>query len=92
MQTAVVQIGNGDDKLSQSRWSDFAADVKAAVERAGKVHFSSGSHPFDPWQNACFVVELAPEAEAPLREQLARLRDQYEQESIALIVAETEFI
>ena len=92
MQTAVVQIGNGDDKLSQSRWSDFAADVKAAVERAGKVHFSGGSHPFDPWQNACFVAELRSGGEGPLREELARLRDESVQESIAVIVAETEFI
>lgn len=92
MLTAVVQIGNGDDKLSQSRWSEFAAEVKAAAERAGKVHFSGGSHTCEPWQNACVIVELKPAAEATLREELVRLRDVYNQESIALIIAQTEFL
>lgn len=40
MKTATIQIGNSDDKLTQSEWSDFVSAIKDAVQRfSERIHF-----------------------------------------------------
>jgi hypothetical protein len=56
MTTVVIQIGNSDNKLTQSEWADFVGTVHDAVMcLAGEIHFSGGSTWSAPWQNACWV-------------------------------------
>ena len=41
MKTVTLQIGNGDDKLSQPAWHDFVLAMKALIERhCETLHFS----------------------------------------------------
>jgi hypothetical protein len=100
MPTVYISIGNSDDKLSQTDWSSYVLDVDRAFEAAvryegARVHGRWYSLPTEPWQNACWCAEwhedLALVVEA-LRRKLQRVAADYQQESIAWAVAETEFI
>lgn len=87
-----VQIGNSDDKLRQSRWAMFIMDTLNAVADFGGLHFSGGSRPEAHWQNYCFVV-VGLEAKLPkLKNDLRGLAAAYNQDSIAIIVGQTEFV
>lgn len=91
MKTVTIQIGNSDDRLTQKRWSEFCVWVGRAVGVfSEQVHFAGGSPVSSPWQNHCWVVEVADPQ--PLRQELARLRLEYGQDSIAWTEGETEFI
>lgn len=95
-----VSIGNSDDKLGQREWADFARRVEqvitvAASYKGGMIHGNWHSRPTDPWQNACWALQLPEDLDAisQLRADLARLAAYYEQDSIAWALAEdTTFI
>jgi hypothetical protein len=89
-----VSIGNSDDKLSQVEWSRFALQLSAEViSLAAQVHGAWFSQPVSPWQNACWCVEFASEAqEMTAREAAAEIGRKYGQQSIAWATAQTEFI
>ena len=90
MKTVVIQIGNSDDKLSQSEWSRFVNALTDLVEKCcTHVHFSGHSQGDAPWQNYCVVAES--EALAQLRLCLCGLAKEYRQDSIALTVGNTIF-
>ncbi len=92
-QSAVIQIGNSDDKLTQKEWSDFVAAVRNVIGLLGTaIHFAAGAENSCPWQNYCFVIEIEAGAEAQLREQLAHVAGEYRQESIAVLLGKTEFV
>jgi hypothetical protein len=98
-----ISIGNSDDKLTQAEWSEFYRRVDAAV-RGGAVHGAWVSGSASAWQNACWCIEFEPTAMVvtragdectrleALRAGLARLAGEYNQDSIAWAVADTEFI
>ena len=100
MKTVYISIGNSDDKLSQADWSAFRAAVDQLIRRvAHQVHGAWVSPSTDPWQNACWCVEVVDDPDldynkaAWLRGQLANTAKAYEQDSIAWAeVPKTEFL
>jgi hypothetical protein len=93
MQTITVQIGNSDDKLSQSTWSDFVALIHKTISDRAHVVYFSGTSPGDAkWQNYAIVFSI-DDIEIPiLRKKLTGIRENYLQHSIAWTSGETEFI
>lgn len=95
MITAYVSIGNSDDKLTQKEWAQFVAAIQARVKPlASAAHGEWFSDAHAPWQNACWCLEFPNNTLvfARVRKILAEIRDEFRQDSIALAVAETEFI
>ena len=91
--TAVISIGNSDDKLAQVKWSKFISDVNWIISRYQlTVHFSGFSSPTAPWQNACWVVEMPENLVHQFKFELARIATKYLQDSIAFVLGDTEFI
>ena len=99
MKTIFVQIGNSDDKLTQREWAGLYADVDQAIRfgfgtRLGKptIHGTWVSRTADPWQNACWCIEVNEALEERLRRVLSMIAGEYNQDSIAWAEATTEFI
>ena len=101
MITVYVSIGNSDDRLSQLDWSGFFSFVDRAISAAGDyngttIHGRWASLPHEPWQNACWCLEIDEVALADvvgvLRAELADAARFYRQESVAWAEAKTEFI
>ena len=92
MKTVVILIGNSDDKLSQKDWAGFYLHVYEFVSKYGTVHFSGTSIPVAIWQNACFVVEVSILSLSVIKQGLEELSTEYNQDSIAILVGDTEFI
>lgn len=91
MKTITIQIENSDDKLSQSRWSDFMSEAHSIIGHlCSKIHFFGTSLGNSRWQNACWVVEF--NELLPLRERLSSLKNRFKQDSIAITEGTTEFI
>lgn len=93
MQTVVIQIGNTDNKLTQLEWARYVQDMRmlfpAYIE---KIHFFGGSATWEEWQNVCFVVICEDIAISEFKRKLTKIRQQYNQDSIAITVGNTEFI
>lgn len=95
MTTVYISIGNSDDKLTQNEWSHFYASVEQIVrDHVECVYGRWLSEPSDPWQNACWCVEVEPDVAAnEMRDRLRREVVAWRQDSIAWAEApETEFI
>lgn len=93
MITVYASIGNSDDKLTQKRWSEFADLFATMIQvHPTTVHGVWYSRPDAPFQNACACFEIAGHDVPILRSELARLADEFDQDSIAWAVAQTEFI
>lgn len=91
--TAVITIGNSDDKLSQRRWSNFWHEVDSALRTwAKEVHGSFVSESNSPWQNASWVVDLDEEQTAELVSALGVMARDFEQDSIALTLGRTTLV
>lgn len=89
-----LSIGNSDDKLSQLEWAKFITRIRAdIVNHASQLHGAWFSAPDSTWQNACWCLEFASEADMKrAREAAITIRRQYRQDSVAWAVAEPEFI
>jgi hypothetical protein len=94
MLTASIQIGNTDDKLSQKEWASFISEMQMMLNSNGfAIHFTGFSESRAAWQNASWVVSITDTAWASrLRYELGLLARKYRQDSIALLVGETEFV
>jgi hypothetical protein len=93
VKTVVVQIGNSDNKLTQSEWAHFAAYIDGVISRnVLNIHFKGGSDWDAPWQNACWVAEIHQDGVADLRRQLAQERANWKQDSVAIVVGDTELV
>lgn len=93
MTTAYVSIGNSDDKLSQADWAEFHAAVDAVIRRVAEVHGAWVSPSTDPWQNACWCIDVTGVSTTWLRNRLVNFALAYQQESIAWAeVQQTEFL
>lgn len=93
--TAVVQIGNSDDRLPQWRWAEFVIDTGEVVGLfSERTHFAGAAASVARWQNAAWVFELPVTSTGAnaLRLALARLAEDYAQASIALTIGETQFV
>ena len=93
MKTVTICIGNSDNKLTQQEWSNFIERVYVVMcDRSVAVHFSGFSAGDSPWQNVCWVAEVAKEDIEPLRAELKNVRERFKQDSVAFTAGETEFI
>lgn len=93
MKTVVIQIGNSDNKLTQNEWAHFAAYIHGVVSRnVLNIHFKGGSDWDAPWQNACWVGQIHADGIPELRRQLSQERANWKQDSVAIVVGDTEFI
>jgi hypothetical protein len=91
-----ISIGNSDDKLTQQEWSDFLIETDILLDPLGspiiRRHGVWHSRPDDPWQNACWCVEIEDGDADELRDALRHQARQYRQDSVAFAVADTEFL
>ena len=91
--SAAVLIGNSDDKLSQCEWALFCAYVQGAVDQFSEaVHFGGFTSPAARYQTACFVAEFTQERLEYLKANLAEYAEEFRQDSVAVVVGETQFI
>lgn len=92
--TVYVGIGNSDDKLTQLEWSQFVADLRGiADDLATRFLGEWFSAPDRHWQNCELAWTMRADQLDLLRRELAELRTDYRQDSIALaLVDRTEFI
>jgi len=91
--TAVVQIGNSDNKLTQQEWYGFQSSTFAWVcAVTSQIHFSGASPSLSQYQNACLAFEIEEDKLPALRASLAKVADHYRQDSIALTLGSTEFV
>jgi hypothetical protein len=93
MTTVSVQIGNGDDKLTQSEWHEFVVTLKQVVEHfCRKLHFFGAPENWCEQQNAAFIFEVDDSAVDALKREVTELRKRFHQESAAWTAGETDFI
>jgi hypothetical protein len=100
MNTAVICIGNSDDKLTQAEWSEYVKDVDTFIDRwRFNVYFRGFPGSAERWQNACWVLdardlfgEPAGQALDILRSELGRIAKKYKQDSIALILGDSKMV
>lgn len=92
MPTVTLCLGNTDNKLTQQRWSHYVAAIRSLVEYYGRPHFTGCSNPDAPVQNACVVFTINDAALAALRDRLPAVLRRYEQNSVAIVVGETELL
>lgn len=93
MKTITIQIGNSDNKLSQSAWSHFIHEMNAVVaEYATQVHFFGGSRFDASWQNVAWVCVAPPERSDALKQIVERVRVSYQQNSVAWTEGDTELV
>lgn len=88
----VVSIGNSDNKLTQVEWSEFVGRVNTYLVSAGHVHFFGGSATYERWQNVVWWVDIPVLVIPQARFVLSGIAKVYKQDSIALLVGDTEFI
>ena len=81
----LVEIGNSDDKLTQSDWSKFVERTNSLIARHSEtIYFYGSSSTIAPWQNAAWHFSVADwDTVCTLREGLDYLRFFYKQDSIA---------
>lgn len=95
---AYISIGNSDDKLTQAEWAEFqreTASILHGVELMsdGRIHGTWVSLPTDPWQNACWCIDLRTYDPDLLKKRLQILAAKYRQNCIAWAeVNATEFL
>lgn len=93
MKTITVQIGNSDDKLSQQRWCMFVRATDDLIRRhAWVVHFFGLTPSDDPWQTAAWVIQAQDDNAEILKVELTGLRARFDQNSVAWMEGETDFI
>jgi hypothetical protein len=92
MKTIIIQIGNTDDKLTQMDWARFYADTNYEIQQlAHRVHFAAPSPAHCPWQNACWVIEIADDKALQLKALLVHVRRKFSQDSLAWTEGQTTF-
>jgi hypothetical protein len=93
MKTIIVQIGNSDDKLTQSEWSLFVDRVDRSVRNnCNRVYFFSTSPNTEPWQNAAWIFDIYENASYALVGELRELRGLFKQDYIVWTEGKSLFI
>lgn len=89
----VIQIGNSDNKLTQSEWSHYVHTIAHYIKVYGiETYFFSPSPGDCPWQNACWVVSVSEREKDDFEESLVSVRKSYQQDPIAVIVGDVRKI
>lgn len=92
MRTMTIQIGNTDNKLSQGEFAHYVSAVARVIkETATEIHFFGGSETWALWQNVAWVINIPEEAVEKLKNALTLIRENYEQESVAVAVYDQDF-
>lgn len=93
MKTVVVGIGNSDNKLTQEKWASIIHSVDTYIQlNSIQTHFAGFSPGDATWQNACWMADVKDKKVNELRECLKLVGKIYDQDSIAFIVGDTEFL
>ena len=90
--TIAIQIGNSDDKLTQEQWSSFVGRINLILQGYTKVHFFGGSQNWVVWQNVAWMVNCPADFVSILKESIASVGKEYNQDSVAWLQGITEFI
>lgn len=91
--TVTIQIGNSDNKLSQEDWSSYVQEIRETVEgNAHEIHFFGGSPTWYRWQNVAWVAVIPNDRIEELKQELRRVRNSYNQDSVAFTPGGTEFV
>ena len=105
MKTVTVCIGNSDNKLTQEEWHKFWDVMDYEIERlAREIYFSGSSVGTSLYQNACWVFSIendypdsipptnyiTPEIE--LISLIKSIREHFKQDSVAIVIGDTQFI
>jgi hypothetical protein len=91
--TITILIGNSDNKLTQEEWHDFVASVDGSLSSYVNHIFFNGDSPGSASrQNHCWVAAMESKSLGSLRGQLRDLASNYRQDSIAIVVGETELV
>lgn len=91
--TVCLQIGNSDNKLTQQEWSGYAWRMDEIVtDFARERHFFGGPATTARWQNACWVFVMEKQRLEGMQRRLTEARSFYNQDSVALLVGETQFV
>lgn len=90
--TATILIGNSDDKLTQVEWANFCDELSIIAKRFGTMYFEGTPPGHWRWQNACVVVSVGEDVIGELKQHLRDLCKIFDQESIAFIAGQTEFL
>ena len=93
MATVAIQIGNTDNKLTQSEWAEFCQELRGLIrEHASEIFFQGGSTWDAPLQNACWVCEVEPAHLEPLKAAIKPCRERFRQDAVAFTLGNTEFV
>ncbi len=88
-----ILIGNTDNQLAQQEWCEFVSETRLHIERfATKEHFFGGPPNYQLEQNVCWVIDVADQRLSALKEGLRSIREKFRQDSVALLVSQTEFV
>lgn len=91
--SACIAIGNSDNKLTQQEWANYVQRVRSIVDTFALVtHFFGGSSTWERWQNVCWLIDIDDSDLAALKQILKQAREYYRQDSVAIVVGETEFV
>lgn len=93
MKTVTIQTGNTDNKLTQQEWAML---VKLLADQiriyAKEIHFFGGAENWAMWQNAAWVILIAPPQLDVLKAKVKEVREECKQDSVAWTEGETLFI
>lgn len=93
-QNFVVVFGNTDNKLTQKRWSQFVATMRTYLYHVSENHiyFSGGANADSEFQNYCVVASADERTFGMIRNQISRIGEAFDQDSIAFIPGFVEFV
>jgi len=84
LKTIAVQIGNSDNKLTQSQWKDFCNEIHSVISIWGEqIHFSAPSVGWADWQNAAWIFNCKEKFIDDLKQDIFVIRSKFMQKSIA---------
>lgn len=91
--TAIVLIGNSDNKLTQKDWHYFVSDIRTIIWIfEEEIHFIGSTEPFSEYQSGCFVFEMEKDQLEEFKNRLTLVKLRHKQNFIALIVGNTLLI
>ncbi len=91
--TITIQIGNSDDKLSQSEWASFVMMMRTQIlDHCDSVHFFGAPANWEAWQNVAWVFTCDYKKVSSLKTAVATVRAEFHQDSVAWTEGETQFI
>lgn len=88
-----IQIGNSDNKLSQKSWHLFVSCMQELIDTIRlDQHFFGGPANWEPWQNVCWMFTIFENNIPEMNRRVKKLREEYQQDSVAVMIGHTEFV